>query len=102
MRNGNVLRFARVIGFAVLLLPLTLAACGDDEESPADAGGSGGAGGGNAPTMDAATGLGDNVAGKACASNTECSGGNCADAILGTMVGAAAWQRPAAIARPCA
>jgi len=89
MRNGNVLRFARLIGVCAVLL----AACGDDEEAtPTDAGGSGGTGGnggggaggtgGNAPT-----GLGDDVAGKACTGTDDCGGAMCATSIPGTMVG---------------
>jgi hypothetical protein len=88
MRNGNVLRFARLIGVCAVLL----AACGDDEESPADAGGTGGTGGtgggGTGGTGgDPMTGLGDDIAGKACTDTADCGGAMCATSIPGTMVG---------------
>lgn len=90
MRNGNVLGFARVIGLSALLL----AACGDDEEAaPVDAGGSGGMGGGSGGTSgggtggSAPTGLGDDVAGKACTDSEDCGGAMCATMVPGTMLG---------------
>jgi hypothetical protein len=90
MQDGDVLRFARVMGLAVLML----AGCGDDESpAPADAGGSGGQGGGS-PDASNTTGLGDDVAGKPCSDSGDCDGATCATTVLGTMLGAAPVSAP--------